>query len=212
MLLGAQLLHEVVEKLLATRLLQVIQLILQVKHLVKVVQGRVVHVVVAVFVVLIVVVVLVLLVRVDVDVGVLLVLADDRLAVVLHVRLLSLLLTLELLLADLDAAARQEGQCLDDVLVLVLDAVRHLATVDEQSGEAENESLDLEVVLHVLDLLEHELEEGVHGALLVEHAHGLAHVVPEAHRDTLQKHDLVVGRLCVVQLRQLELQNALDNV
>ena len=106
MLLGAQLLHQVVEKLLATCLLQVIQLILQVKHLVKVVQGRVVHVVVAVFVVLIVVVVLVLLVRVDVDVGVLLVLADDRLTVVLHVRLLSLLLTLELLLADFDAAAR----------------------------------------------------------------------------------------------------------
>ena len=74
--------------------------------------------------------VIVVLVRVYVYVVILFVLADDGLAVVLHLGLLGLRLALQGLLPDLDALAAQEAQRLDDVRVLVLHTVRHLA-VDE---------------------------------------------------------------------------------
>lgn len=131
---------------------------------------------------------------------------------VLNFGLLGPLLAFQLFLADLNAATCQESECLHDVRVLAFDTVRHLATVDEQSCQSENEALNFKVVLDVRNLLEHELEEGVHGPLLVKHADCLAHVVPQAHCHALQKHNLIVRRLRFLQFIELELQNTLDNV
>lgn len=104
---------------------------------------------------------------------------------ILNLSLFSFLLALELLLSDLDAFATEVGERLDDVGVVVFDAVGHV-TVDEEGGESENESLDLEVLPNLAHLLEDELEEGLHGTCLLEHGHSLSQVVPEAHEDALE--------------------------
>ena len=143
---------------MSTSLLKVAELVVKVNHFVEVVKWRVVHIIVSIDVLFITILVLVIIVRIQVDVGIFFILTNDGLAMILDLSLFSLLLALELLLSDLDAFATEVGERLDDVGVVVFDAVGHV-TVDEEGSESENESLDLEVLPNLAHLLEDELEE-----------------------------------------------------
>jgi len=175
---------------------------MQVQHLVELVKRRVVHVIVTIDIILIATPLIIILLRVNVDVGVFLVLNNDRFSVILHISLLSLLLRLQCLETNLDAPLAQVGQGLDDVGVICLHAIGHL-TVHKEGCQSQHEPLHLEVFLHKRDFLEDRLEELPHGALLLKHSHRLAQVVPEAHEQALQQHDLEFGSFGPLQLVEL---------
>jgi len=130
---------------------------------------------------------------------------------VFNIALLCLLLVFERLLADLDALLTEVGQSLDDVWIVILNTVWHLA-VNKEGCQSKDEPLHLEILFDLGHLGENELEEVLHGTLLLEDGHGLTHVIPEAHKDTLHQHDLVVGSPCVLELAKLELDDAWDGL
>ena len=91
--------------------------------------------------------------------------------------LFCLLLLLKGLLADLNALLTQVGQGLNDVWIVILHAVWHLA-VHEERCQTQYEPLHLEILLDLSHFCEDELEEVFHGTLLLEDGHSLTHVVP----------------------------------
>ena len=177
MLLGAQLLHQEGEQLLSTRLLQVSQLLMKVDNFIQVVQRGVVHVIDAVHVLITIPRLIVFRFSINVDVGVFLILNDEVFTMIFNFCLFCLLLLLKGLLADLNALLTQVGQGLNDVWIVILHAVWHLA-VHEERCQTQYEPLHLEILLDLSHFCEDELEEVFHGTLLLEDGHSLTHVVP----------------------------------
>lgn len=136
---------------LATGLLQILELVVEVDDLVDIIKRAIIHSIVSIEVFVVSKLVLfIIIIAVDVNVNVFLIFNDYLFTIIIYFGHLLFLATLKIFLPQFNALSAQIRQRLNNIWIVVLDTVWHLA-VHEKGSESKNEALYLKIFFDFAD-------------------------------------------------------------